>query len=253
MGEVVSLYNFKGNDIRVVNKDGQAWFVAKDVCDVLGYARSNDAVTAHCKHSDILKYGEIPYLEIPPRGLQIIPESDLYRLIMRSNMFEAEMFQAWVTEEVLPEIRQTGGYIQAEDGDTDEMIMARAVLAAQRTIERLKEKVKTMEPLVERYKMYMESDGLINLQNVGRILGYRPNKFIGVMRARGWLSTKRSKLGFRNDPMQKYLQMGYFAVKVIDGPVKAYQTFLTKDGLMWIVEMIKNGSLFIPPEYRLAK
>ncbi|MCE5257198.1 MAG: Bro-N domain-containing protein [Spirochaetaceae bacterium] len=82
----------------MIERDGQPWFVAKDVCAVLGYARPNDAVTAPCKHAKIRKHGEMPYLEIPARGVLIIPEVDLYRLIMRSNMPDAEKFQDGVID-----------------------------------------------------------------------------------------------------------------------------------------------------------
>lgn len=89
----------------------------KDVCDVLGYSRSRDAVRQHCKHAELLKGGDLPLLTESPYGITIIPESDLYRRIMRSNMFGAEMFQAWVTEEVLPEIGKDGGYISTRTSE----------------------------------------------------------------------------------------------------------------------------------------
>lgn len=85
-------------------------FHGGDVCRILGYARPNDAITSHCKRAKILKHGETPYLEIGPRGALFIPESDVYRLVMRSNMPHAERFQTWVCEEVIPSLRKTGRY-----------------------------------------------------------------------------------------------------------------------------------------------
>lgn len=109
-------FQFEGKEFVVIeDKQGQPWFVGSKVCDILGYAHTPSAVQQHCKYAKLLKSGETPHLEIPPRGILIFPESDLYRLIMRSNMPYAEKFQTWVVEQVLPSIRKTGGYIQGEE------------------------------------------------------------------------------------------------------------------------------------------
>jgi len=111
-------FTFELNDIRVIDLDGKPMFVARDVALVLGYSNPARSVNDHCKHVEILKTTDSVSLDIPARGLQVIPESDLYRLIMRSDMPEAERFQDWVTEEVLPTIRKTGGtYMTAEHAE----------------------------------------------------------------------------------------------------------------------------------------
>lgn len=100
-------------NLRVImdEKMGEPWFVAKDVADALGYAKTDDAVRRHCKHSKrmtALKQGG-------QRGgaqfFTIIPEPDVYRLIIRSKLPAAEQFEEWVMEEVLPAIRKHGGYL----------------------------------------------------------------------------------------------------------------------------------------------
>lgn len=96
--------------VRVVDVDGEPWFVASDVAKALGYERPNDAVNAHCKKVNKFSYGDMPQGAQP---YNIIPESDVYRLVMRSNLPDAERFQDWVVEEVLPSIRKTGGYSMA--------------------------------------------------------------------------------------------------------------------------------------------
>ncbi len=115
MSKELKLFEFEGKKVRVIEIADEPWFVAMDVCSVLGYADPADAVKRHCKSSKLLRAGETPGLEINPRGQSIIPESDLYRLIMRSNLAEAERFQDWVVEEVLPSIRKTGGYVAGEE------------------------------------------------------------------------------------------------------------------------------------------
>lgn len=111
MANELSIFsNEEFGSVRVIVQDGEPWFIASDVAKALGYERPNDAVNTHCKKVNKFSYGD------SPRGAQpynIIPESDVYRLIMRSNLPNAERFQDWVVEEVLPSIRKTGNYSMA--------------------------------------------------------------------------------------------------------------------------------------------
>jgi anti-repressor protein len=112
-------FKYEGKLVRVVKGgDGEPWFVGNEVALILGYADPTDAIKRHCKYAKILKAGEKPEWRIPPRGFLIIPESDVYRLVMRSQLREAEKFQDWVVEVVLPQIRKTGGYIPIEEGES---------------------------------------------------------------------------------------------------------------------------------------
>ena len=103
-------FEYRGASFRVV-LSGREMFIAKDVCGILGYKNASKAVADHCKHPEALSSNESLLLSGQSRGLLIIPESDLYRLIMRSNMPDAERFQDWVCEEVLPSIRKHGAYL----------------------------------------------------------------------------------------------------------------------------------------------
>lgn len=127
--------------IRVTVIDDKPMFVANDVAAMLGYARTADAITAHCKG--------VAILPTPTKGgiqnVKFIPESDVYRLVMRSKLPEAEKFQDWVCEEILPAIRKTGGYMITKADDTPEEIMARALLVAQDTMKRKEERIRLLE------------------------------------------------------------------------------------------------------------
>jgi prophage antirepressor-like protein len=103
----LSPFNFKGADVRVITDEhGEPWFVAKDVADLLEYSNPHEAVRTHCKG--------VREILIPSAGgdqmTKVMPERDLYRLVMRSKMPSAEAFEEWVVGEVLPSIRKTGGY-----------------------------------------------------------------------------------------------------------------------------------------------
>ena len=87
--------------VRVITQGGEPWFVAKDVAKALGYAEPHKAVDKHCNHAKLLKqddlsrFNDSSELQIGPRGAYIIPESDLYRLIMRSNLPSAASRGLW--------------------------------------------------------------------------------------------------------------------------------------------------------------
>lgn len=93
--------------VRVVEYNGEPWFVARDVAKALGYQNTVDAVNAHCKKANDFRDSKMLPSATP---MKIIPESDVYRLVMRSNLPGAVEFQDWVVEDVLPSIRKTGGY-----------------------------------------------------------------------------------------------------------------------------------------------
>ena len=107
MSSAIQEFNFNARQVRVIMKDNEPWFVAKDVCDVLELANSRETIKSLDDDelmSEILTSGG------QRREMNIISESGLYTLVMRSNKPEAKKFKKWVTSEVLPSIRKTGIY-----------------------------------------------------------------------------------------------------------------------------------------------
>ena len=98
--------------LRIIKDEttGKPWFVAKDVAEALGYSNTRNAIAAHCKHAKSERVGSASKQGGTP-FITIIPEADVYRLIIRSNLPAAEKFEEWVMEEVLPSIRKHGGYL----------------------------------------------------------------------------------------------------------------------------------------------
>ena len=107
MNEMRIFQNKAFGAVRVVEHNGAPWFVGNDVAKALGYERPNDAVNAHCKKINKFSYGNSPQGAMP---YNIIPESDVYRLVMRSNLPGAVEFQDWICEEVIPALRRRGYY-----------------------------------------------------------------------------------------------------------------------------------------------
>lgn len=109
------VFMFDKRQVRTVVKDGELWFVGVDVCRILGYTNPTKAMKDHCKSAELLKPNDsLPLVGFTTyRGNTIIPERDVYRLIMRSKLPSAEKFEEWVVGEVLPQIRKTGCYVPA--------------------------------------------------------------------------------------------------------------------------------------------
>lgn len=141
--------------IRVIMNNGVPMFSAIDVAKSLGYSDSDKAIRTHCKKSNNIF---VLHGDGKPGGttMKFIPESDIFRLIMSSKLPEAEKFQDWVFEEVLPSIRNTGGYIKTDDSDSDEDILAKAILIAQKTIENKDRRIKELEEKVSKNASIVE-------------------------------------------------------------------------------------------------
>jgi len=109
---VPAVFCFESHEVRTVTIKDDIWFVARDVAAVLGYARPEGAISNHCKHAKSfvsLDLGETPF-EGATYNMLMIPERDVYRLIMKSTLPGAEKFEEWVVNEVLPSIRKHGHY-----------------------------------------------------------------------------------------------------------------------------------------------
>ena len=130
--------------VRFTVIDGKEYAVGKDVAVALGYKNTNDAIRTKCK--GVVKHDGLKTNGIP---MALIPESDIYRLIFGSKLESAEQFQNWVFDEVLPQIRQTGGYIPIQEEMTDDEIMARALIVAQNTIKKKDELILQQKQEIE--------------------------------------------------------------------------------------------------------
>lgn len=218
MNKLQIFKNAEFGEVRVVEHEGQPCFVASDVAKALGYEKPNNAVNEHCKKVNKFSYPNSGQLQ----PYNIIPESDVYRLVMRSNLPKAIEFQDWICEEVIPSLRKTGGYMLTKADDTPESIMARAVLVAQETIERLKSHTEKLESRVEEMRpkelfadsvSASESSILVGqlaalLKQNGVNIGQ--NRLFERLRNEGFLIKFGER---RNCPTQRALDMGLFELK----------------------------------------
>lgn len=141
MNELLTFNNEEFGQVRTMMIDGKPYFVANDVAVALGYTIPKDAITRHCK-------GALKQRYLTAGGLQeikIIPEGDIYRLIVRSKLPSAERFEKWVFDELLPALRQTGSYSMGAKQDS--YMIADPVARAKRWIEEYEEKKELEESL----------------------------------------------------------------------------------------------------------
>ncbi len=207
--------------IRTIQQNGEPWFVGKDVADILGYQNGSRDVNRHVDEDDRQNYQNGTFES--NRGLTIINESGLYSLILSSKMPKAKEFKRWVTSEVIPAIRKTGGYIAGSENMTDAEIMAKAVLVAQSTIQQRDQRIKELESDVAAAKPKVlfadavsASDSTILIGDLAKILkqnGYNTGqkRLFQWLRDNGYL-IKRQGADY-NSPTQRSMELGLFRVK----------------------------------------
>lgn len=180
MNNEIQRFDFKGASLRTLTDEaGEPWFVAKDVCDILEISNPSDALKR-------LDDDERSRFNLGRQGeTNIVNEAGLYVLVLGSRKPEAHEFKRWVTHEVLPSIRKTGGYIPTSESDSDEDIMARAVLVAQKTIKQKNQQIASqqsrideLQPKASAWDNFVDIDDALSvrdsaklLSNLGRTVG----------------------------------------------------------------------------------
>lgn len=230
MNEIKVFNNAEFGKIRTLNRDGEPWFVGKDVATALGYKDSVNALKSHVAEEDkggwriATQYGE--------REAVIINESGLYSLILSSKLDSAKRFKRWVTAEVLPSIRKSGGYIAGQDEMSDTELLAKALLVAQRQIEQRNAQIAEMQPKVLFADAVAASHTSILIGELAKILKQNgvdigQNRLFETLRQQGYL-IRRNGTDY-NSPTQKAMELGLFEVKEStvgnpDGSVRVTRT-----------------------------
>lgn len=222
MNNEIQRFDFKGASLRTLtDKAGEPWFVAKDVCDILELGNTTNALRA-LDEDEKTNFTNCNVAQNGGRAPLIISEPGLYKLVMRSRKPEAKEFQRWVTHEVLPSIRRTGGYIPTTDADDDMTILAKAVMIGQRTMEAQKRKIAEqqtriveLEPKARFADAVAASDGTCLVGELAKMLRQNgmdigQNRLFRLLQADGYLGKSGSN---RNVPTQRAMDLGLFRIK----------------------------------------
>lgn len=229
MNDITVFHSKEFGDMSTITQKGQPWFIGKEVASILGYSNVRDALSKHVDDEDkgVAKRDT-------PGGAQkmtIINESGLYSLILSSKLPTAKKFKHWVTSEVLPAIRKTGGYIPVNPGMSDMEVLARAVLISQKTIGALKEQNRQLETENEAMKpkaLFADAyaatkDGILvgamakMLRQNGIEIGQK--RLFRILREKGYLMKSGED---KNMPTQRSMESGWFRIKA--------RTITTPDG-----------------------
>ena len=220
MQNLPAIFNFRESPVRIiVQPNGEPLFNANDVTGLLGYANGRDAVAKHCRPKGVVK------CDTPTAGgmqsLSFLSESNLYRLVMRSDKAEADEVQDWVTEDVLPQIRKTGGYAPAVNLPQTKSEALRQLADSLDREEALTKQLVEAQPAIELVRQVFESEDTMPVAQAAKLLGVGPQKlFVFLRQKRIFMNGTGGQ--HRNMPYQQYIDDKYFEVKE--------QPFKTPDG-----------------------
>lgn len=238
--EIQKFVNKNFGEIRTVTINNEPWFVAKDVCDILGVQNVTQSMQQ-------LEDFERSMFNIGRQGeANIISESGFYTLVLRSRKPIAKPFRLWVTQEVLPQIRKTGGYIPVKEDEPDELIMARAVQIANETIKHKdeiiatqKKRIKSLEETEKDWKLLMDTKGTFSVNEIAHFIGIGEYKLFSYMRNVGLLFKNENG---DNVPYENPTNKGKFtAIPAIapDGTTHL-QARIYPDGISYITKLLRK-------------
>ncbi len=203
MNQLQKVFTYSGSQVRTIIKDGEVWFVAKDVCEVLGITKHRDAIS---RLSDRQR-GSVKVDTLGgPQEMAAINEAGVYKLVFRSNKPEAERFSDWVAEEVLPTIRKTGGYVANDDlfvetylkhADEQTKLLFRATLE---TVRKQNEQIAIMQPKADYFDALVDRRLLTNFRDTAKELKVKPKAFID------WLLNKKYIYRDQKGKLKPYAQ-----------------------------------------------
>lgn len=249
MNEVKTFNNEQFGEVRVMERNGEPWFVGKDVAGILGYERPTKAVADHVDPED---RDAVPIQDCIGRmqNTPLINESGLYSLILSSKLPTAKQFKRWVTSEVLPSIRKHGGYVTGQETMSDDELMAKALLMAHSKIEEREKQIKEMVPKAIFADAVAASHTSILIGDLAKLLKQNGHD-IGQKRLFGWLRENgyliRQKGNSWNMPTQRSMDLGLFEVKETtvthaDGHISISKTpKVTGKGQIYFVKKFVGG------------
>lgn len=217
MSDIKIFDNPEFGKIRTIERDGEPWMVGVDVAKALGYATPRNAIASHVDEEDktsaLIRGTGSNYKSMAI----LINESGLYSLVLYSKLPTAKKFKRWVTSEVLPSIRKTGGYIAGQESMSDSELMAKALLVAKRQIDAKTAQIEEMTPKAVFADAVAASKTSILIGELAKILRQNGVEDMGQQRLFEWMRNNgfliRRKATDRNMPTQRAIEQGLMEVK----------------------------------------
>ncbi len=238
MNNILQFNNKEFGELTVIEKDGEFFFLGKEVAEKLGYSNTRDALARHVDIEDRADVGIHDGRQM--RSMTAINESGLYSLILLSKLPSAKRFKHWVTKEVLPSIRKNGGYIEGQEMLTNEEILAKAMLVANNVIEEKNQKIQELEPKANYYDQLVDKNLLTNFRNTAKQLNIPQKAFIDFLLANDFVYRDKHQRLLPYSRKNK----GYFEVKEWiseDGRLVGIQTLITPKGRNYFLVLLGGG------------
>ena len=218
----IQIFNYNGSNVRTVQKDGEPWFVGKDVAEIIGYSNPRKAIIDHVDTEDKMDGVTICDSIGREQTPVLINESGLYSLILASKMPNAKPFRRWVTSEVLPSIRKHGIYATANTveqmlSDPDTAIKLLTTLKEERAARQaLERKVEVDKPKVLFAEAVSVASTSILVGELAKLLKQNgvemgQNRLFAWLRDNGYLIKRRGN--DYNLPTQRSMELGLFEIK----------------------------------------
>lgn len=234
MNELQIFESSQFGTIRAIEKDGEPWFVAADVCKALELEDTRRATSR-------LDEDELTRIKIVSGGQNreviAVNEPGLYALVLGSRKPEAKAFKRWITHEVIPSIRRNGGYIAGQESMTPEELMAAALIMANKTIENQKVRLSTltvenqiMKPKADYFDDLVDRNLLTNFRDTAKELHSGQKEFVSFLLDNKYIY--RDKAG-KLLPYQRHVDDGLFELKECVNEKsgwKGSQTMITPKG-----------------------
>lgn len=210
----VQLFNFENHEVRSLLINSEPWFVGRDVAEVLGYKKPENAIANHVDDDDKTTTLIQGIGSNYKSKTMIINESGLYCLVLSSKLPSAKKFKRWVTSEVLPALRKTGQY-QVKELSGQEL-MAKALIEAQSVLAAKDKQIEQMKPKVVFADAVATSHTSILVGELAKILKQNgidtgQKRLFAWLREKGYL-IKRQGTDY-NMPTQKAMELGLFEIK----------------------------------------
>ena len=238
--------------VRVIMIDGEPWFIAKDVAEVLGYKDPDQAIRKNCKHARDFAPVQTTGANFSSkaRKFKIIPESDVYRLIIKSKLPAAEKFETWVMEELIPSVRKHGAYLTPETVEKavlnpDFLIgLLEKFKEVKEELTQTKKQLTDLKPKAEFGERILKAETNIKVGDFAKYISDHRHYVIGRNRLFKILRNE-DILQKNNVPYQIYIDRGYFEVQ--EQPIEIGNThvinrttLITPKGQEWLVKLIDS-------------
>lgn len=235
MNKLITFENTEFGKLTVIEKDGEFFFIGKEVAEKLGYINPQKAIRDHIEDED--KLTERFVQSGQGRNMYIINESGLYSLILSSKLPQAKEFKRWITKDVLPSIRKNGGYIRNQENLSKEEILAGAVLLANNLIAEKEKMIEDLELKAKYFDELVDNNLLTNFRDTAKELHLPQKVFIQ------FLIDKELIYRDKKNRLLPYAKnnKGYFEIKEWcrnDNAAVGIQTFVTPKGRHFLLLLI---------------